>query len=200
MIDTMWVAQAAQSGDVAGVGASDFFGNTAQMLENGFTLIVSLFASFFLTVVNIALFYEIHDDTKDGCGCGACRVLGLFLSAVGVVVNAVASALAARAGRFTGSFVEISRTVIGENGPTDTRLFILFLLAVSSTAVAVVFGVAFVTILFSSTRPDVQCPLKRGKTSEAASVEADNVVQWENQSVGCGGAWERELSASLGKK
>ena len=24
MIDTMWVAQAAQSGDVAGVGASDF--------------------------------------------------------------------------------------------------------------------------------------------------------------------------------
>lgn len=79
MIDTMWVAQAAQSGDVAGVGASDFFGNTAQMLENGFTLIVSLFASLFLTVVNIALFYEIHDDTKDGCGCGgaweepACR-------------------------------------------------------------------------------------------------------------------------------
>lgn len=135
------------------------------MLENGFTLIVSLFASFFLTVVNIALFYEIHDDTKDGCGCGACRVLGLFLSAVGVAVNAVASALAARAGRFTGSFVEISRTVIGENGPTDTRLFILFLLAVSSTAVAVVFGVAFVTILFSSTRPDAQCPLKRGKTS-----------------------------------
>lgn len=48
MIDTMWVAQAAQSGDVAGVGASDFFGNTAQMLENGFTLIVSLFASPFL--------------------------------------------------------------------------------------------------------------------------------------------------------
>ena len=96
MIDTMWVAQAAQSGDVAGVGASDFLVNTAQMLENGFTPIVSLFASFFLTVVNIALFYEIHDDTKDGCGCGACRVLGLFLSAVGVVVNAVASALAAR--------------------------------------------------------------------------------------------------------
>ena len=90
---------------------------------------MSLFASFFLTVVNIALFYEIHDGTKDGCVCGACRVLGLFLSAVGVVVNVV------------------------------------------------VFGVAFVTILFSSTRPDVQCPLKRGKTSEAASVEADNVVQ-----------------------
>lgn len=131
-----------------------------------------------MTVANIALFYEIHDDTKDGCGCGAFRVLGLFLSAVGMVVNAVVSALAARTGRFTGSFVEISRTVIGGNGPTDTRLFILFLLAVSSTAVAAVFGVVFVTILFSSTRPDVQCPLKRGKTSEAASVEADNVVQW----------------------
>lgn len=46
MIDTMWVAQAAQSGDVADVCASDSFGNTAQMPENGFTLIVSLFASF----------------------------------------------------------------------------------------------------------------------------------------------------------
>lgn len=108
--------------------------------------------------------------------------------------------LSQRAGRFAGSFVEISRTVIGENGPTDTRLFILFLLTVSSTAVAVVLGVAFVTILFSSTRPDVQCPLKRGKTSEAASVEADNVLQWENQSVDCGGVWERELSAALGKR
>lgn len=107
-----------------------------------------------MTVVNVALFYEIHDDAKDGCGCGACRVLGLFLSAVGVAVNVV----------------------------------------------AVVFGVAFVAILFSSTRPDVQRPLKRGKTSEAASVEADNVVQWENQSVGCGGVWERELPAALGKR
>lgn len=59
-----------------------------------------------------------------------------------------------------------------QSSGTDTRLFILFLLAVSSTAVAVVFGVAFVTILFSSTRPDVQCPLKRGKTSEAARCPA----------------------------
>lgn len=108
--------------------------------------------------------------------------------------------LSQRAGRFTGSFVEILRTVIGGNGPTDTRLFILFLLAASSAAVAVVFGVAFVAILFSSTRPDVQRPLKRGKTSEAASVEADNAVQWENQSVGCGGVWERELPAALGKR
>lgn len=68
MIDTMWVAQAAQSGDVAGVGASDFFGNTAQMLENGFTLIVSLFASLFLTVSTSLYFTKFTTTRKTVAG------------------------------------------------------------------------------------------------------------------------------------
>ena len=39
------------------------------------------------------------------------------------------------------------------------------------------------------------------KTGDSAvGNEADNVVQLENQTVGCGGAWERELAGALGRK
>ena len=95
----------------------------------------------------------------------------------------------------------MSRTVIGENGPTDARLFTLFILTVSLFAIALVHGVMFMNTLFSSTRPSARCPFRSVKTGDSAvGNEADNVVQWENQTISCGIAWEWELAGALGRK
>jgi hypothetical protein len=94
----------------------------------------------------------------------------------------------------------MSKTVIGENGPTDARLFALFVLTVSLFAIALVHGVMFMNTLFSSTRPAAQCPFAAKKTDATAGDAADSMVQCENQTISCGGAWERELADALGRK
>lgn len=125
----------------------------------------------------------------------------MFWSFLGWALNAVASAHFCDSGKFSGSFVEMSKTAIGENGPTDARLFTLFILTVSLFAISLVHGVMFMNTLFSSTRPAAQCPFAAKKTGDdKAGNETDNVVQWENRTVGCGGAWERELAGALGRK
>ena len=125
----------------------------------------------------------------------------MFWSFLGWALNTVASAHFCDSGKFSGSFVAMSRTVIGENGPTDERLFVLFILTVSLFAIALVHGVMFMNTLFFSTRPSEQCPFRSGKTGDSTmGNETDNVVQWENRTISCGGAWARELAGSLGRK
>lgn len=188
-----WLPYSSQSGSAAGESASEIFHNIAQALAVGGLIIVALLC----IAVNCMLFYAHFGD----CGCNTCRGLDLFWSFLGWALNTVASAHFCDSGKFSGSFVEMSRTVIGENGPTDARLFTLFVLTVSLFAIALVHGVVFMNTLFSSTRPAAQCPFAAKKTGdEAAGNETDNVVQWENQTVGCGGAWERELAGALGRK
>ena len=190
---TLWFPYSTQSGSVAGENVSEISHNTAQALAVGGLIIVALLCVF----VNCVLFYAYCDD----CGCNTCRGLNLFWAFLGWSLNTVASAHFCDSGKFSGSFIEMSRTVIGENGPTDTRLFILFALTVSLFAIALVHGVMFMNILFSSTRPSAQCPFRSGKTGDStAGNETDNVVQWENQTVGCGGAWESELAHALNRQ
>ena len=192
MTGTLWLPYSTQSGSVAGESASEIFHNTAQALAVSGLIIVALLC----IAVNCMLFYAHCND----CRCNTCRGLDLFWSFLGWALNTVASAHFCDSGKFSGSFVEMSRTVIGENGPTDARLFTLFVLTVSLFAIALVHGVVFMNTLFSSTRPAAQCPFAAKKTGdEAAGNETDNVVQWENRTVGCGGAWERELDAALHK-
>ena len=193
MTGTLWFPYSTQSGSVTGESASEIFHNTAQALAVGGLIIVALLCIF----VNCMLFYAHCND----CRCNKCRGLDLFWSFLGWALNTVASAHFCDSGKFSGSFVDMSRTVIGENGPTDARLFVLFVLTVSLFAIALVHGVMFMNTLFSSTRPSEQCPFRSGKTDDSAvDTEADNVVQLENQTVGCGGAWERELAGALGRK
>lgn len=188
----LWLAQAAQSGSVTGESASEIFHNAAQALAVGGLIIVALLC----IAVNCMLFYAHCND----CRCNTCRGLDLFWSFLGWALNTVASAHFCDSGKFSGSFVAISRTVIGENGPTDARLFALFVLTVSLFAIALVHGVMFMNALFSSTRPSARCPFRSVKTGDSAvGNEAENVVQWENRTVGCGGVWERELDAALHK-
>lgn len=192
-----WLPYSAQSGSVAGESASEIFHNTAQTLANVLTVIGLIIVALLCIFVNCMLFYAHCND----CRCNTCRGLDLFWSFLGWALNTVASAHFYDSGKFSGSFVAISRTVIGENGPTDMRLFVLFVLTVSLFAIALVHGVVFMNILFSPTRPSEKCPFSSGKTGDStAGDEADNVAQWENRTIGCGGAWERELTCALGRK
>lgn len=193
MTGMLLLAQATQSGSVAGESASEIFHNAAQAFAVGGLIIVALLCIF----VNCMLFYAHFGD----CGCNTCRGLDLFWSFLGWALNTVASAHFCDSGKFSGSFVDMSRTVIGENGPADARLFTLFILTVSLFAIALVHGVIFMNTLFSSTRPAAQCPFTAKKTGDSAAGDAaDSMVQWENRTVGCGGVWERELAGALGRK
>lgn len=193
MTEILWLPYSTQSGSVTGESASEMFHNAAQALAVGGLIIVALLC----IAVNCILFYAHFGD----CGCNTCRGLNLFWSFLGWALNTIASAHFCDSGKFSGSFVDMSRTVIGENGPTDAHLFALFVLTVSLFAIALVHGVMFMNTLFSSTRPSAQCPFRSGKTGDStAGTEADNVVQWENQTVGCGGVWERELAGALERK
>lgn len=193
MTRILWLPYSTQSGSVADDSASEIFHNTAQAFAVGGLIIVALLC----IAVNCMLFYAHCND----CRCNTCRGLDLFWSFLGWALNTVASAHFCDSGKFSGSFVDMSRTVIGVNGPTDARLFTLFILTVSLFAIALVHGVIFMNTLFSSTRPSARCPFRSGRTGDSAvGNEADNVVQLENQTVGCGGAWERELADALGRK
>jgi hypothetical protein len=193
MTGILWLPYSTQSGSVAGESASEIFHNTAQALAVSGLIIVALLCIF----VNCMLFYAHFGD----CGCNTCRGLDMFWSFLGWALNTVASAHFCDSGKFSGSFVAMSRTVIGENGPTDARLFVLFILTVSLFAIALVHGVMFMNTLFSSTRPAAQCPFTAKKTGDSAAGDAaDSMVQWENRAVGCGGVWERELAGALERK
>lgn len=193
MTGILWLPYSTQSGSVAGESASEIFHNTAQALAVSGLIIVALLC----IAVNYMLFYAHFGD----CGCNTCRGLDMFWSFLGWALNTVASAHFCDSGKFSGSFVDMSRTVIGENGPTDARLFVLFILTVSLFAIALVHGVMFMNTLFSSTRPSEQCPFRSGKTGDSTmDNETDNVVQLESRTISCGGAWERELAGALGRK
>lgn len=193
MTGTLWFPYSTQSGSVTGESASEIFHNTAQALAVGGLIIVALLCIF----VNCMLFYAHCND----CRCNTCRGLDLFWSFLGWALNTVASAHFCDSGKFSGSFVEMSRTVIGENGPKDARLFVLFVLTVSLFAIALVHGVMFMNTLFSSTRPSERCPFRLGKTGDSTASDSSNsVVQCENRTISCGGAWERELDDALGRK
>lgn len=193
MTGTLWLPYSTQSGSVTDENVSEIFHNIAQAFAVGGLIIVALLC----IAVNCMLFYAHFGD----CGCNRCRGLNLFWSFLGWALNTVASAHFCDSGKFSGSFVEMSKTVIGENGPTDARLFALFVLTVSLFAIALVHGVIFMNTLFSSTRPSEQCPFKSVKTGDSAVGDAaDSMVQCENQTISCGGAWERELADALGRK
>ena len=193
MTGILWLPYSTPSGSVTDESASEIFHNAAQAFAVGGLIIVALLCIF----VNCMLFYAHFGD----CGCNTCRGLDMFWSFLGWALNTVASAHFCDSGKFSGSFVAMSRTVIGENGPTDARLFVLFILTVSLFAIALVHGVMFMNTLFSSTRPSERCPFRSEKTGDSTvGNETDNVVQLENRTISCGGAWERELAGALGRK
>lgn len=79
---------------------------------------------------------------------------------------------------------------------SDAVSFFLIGITLLSSIAALAFGVAGINILMDAPRIGAQCPLAQGDVG----TEADNVVQLENQTIGCGSVWESELAGALGRK
>lgn len=76
--------------------------------------------------------------------------------------------------------------------------FFLVGIALLSLVAALVFGVAGINALMGAPRIGAQCPLAQCETGgSSAGVEAGSMTQGESQAVGCGSAWENELSSAL---
>ena len=109
---------------------------------------------------------------------------------IGVALNTVAFLLAA------WRHVD----AVGSHTPliSGAGSFFLVGIALLSLVAALVFGVAGINALMDAPRIGAQCPLAQCETGgSSAGVEAGSMTQGESQAVGCGSAWENELSSAL---
>lgn len=189
----LWLAQAAQSGGVAGQASSDAVERalsdfTSALEAAGLSLILVV-----LVCVNVLLGFSVYASSRNSCGCSECRGRSMRQVLLGVSLNMVAF--------FLSAWRHID--TIGPQGHpvSDAVSFFLFCITLLSSLAALAFGVAGINILMDAPRIGAQCPLEQGETGDAAaSAEADNMLQWENRTISCGRAWERELAGALGRK
>lgn len=193
MIDTMWVAQAAQSGSVSGQASgamlrsalADF---TSALEAAGLSLILVA-----LVCVNVLLGFSLYASSRNSCGCSKCRGRSMRQVLLGVSLNMVAF--------FLSTWRHID--TIGPQGHpvSDAASFFLIGITLLSSLAALAFGVAGINILMDAPRIGAQCPLEQDETGDAAaSADTGSMVQLESQTISCGGAWERELADALGRK
>ena len=188
MTGILWLAQAAQSGGVAGQTSVDAAERaladfTSALEAVGLSLILVA-----LVCVNSLLGFRVYASSCNSCGCSECRGRSMRQVLLGVSLNMVAFCLSAWRHIDT----------IGPQGHPVSGAVSFFLVCITllSSLAALAFGVAGINILMDAPRIGAQCPLAQGD----AGNEADNVVQLENQTIGCGSAWERELAGAIGRK
>ena len=193
MIGVVLLAQAAQSSGVAGQASSDMFQRaladfTSALEAAGLSLILVV-----LVCVNIRLAFRVYASSRNSCGCSKCRGRSVRQSLLGVALNTVAFCLSAW---------RLVDTVGPQGHPvSDAVSFFLVCITLLSSLAALAFGMAGINALTDAPHIDAQCPLTRGDVGDSAvGNEADNMVQWENQTISCGIAWERELASALGRK
>ena len=193
MNEAALLAQAAQSGGVAGQTSGDAVERaladfTSALEAAGLSLILVV-----LVCVNVLLGFSVYASSCSSCGCSKCRGRSMRQVLLGVSLNMVAF------------FLSVWRHIdsIGPQGHpvSDAASFFLIGIALLSSLAALAFGVAGINALTDAPRIGTQCPLAHGNVGDSAtSTEGDNMVQWENQTISCGGAWERELAGALGRK
>ena len=91
---------------------------------------------------------------------------------------------------------------IGPQGHSmsDTGNSFLSGIILLSFIASLAFGVAGINALTDAPRTGAQCPLEQGETDDAAAGDsADSMVQLENRTINCGGAWESELARALNR-
>lgn len=188
MIGVVLLAQAAQSSGVAGQASSDMFQRaladfTSALEAVGLSLILVA-----LVCVNSLLGFRVYASSCNSCGCSECRGRSMRQVLLGAALNTVAF--------FLSAWRHID--TIGPQGHpvSDAASFFLIGITLLSSLAALAFGVAGINALTDAPRIGAQCPLAQGDVGN----EADNVVQLENQTIGCGSAWERELAGALGRK
>lgn len=193
MTGILWLAQATQSDGAASQASGDaveraLAGLTSVLEAAGLSLILVV-----LVCINILLGFSVYESSRNSCGCSECRGSSMRQVLIGVALNAVALCLSA------WTYVD----TIGPQGHSMSGAGNSFLsgIILLSFIASLAFGVAGINALTDAPRIGAQCPLAQGETGDsAASNEAGGMVQWENHAVGCGGAWERELSSALMKK
>lgn len=188
MIGVVLLAQAAQSSGVAGQASSDMFQRaladfTSALEAVGLSLILVA-----LVCVNSLLGFRVYASSRNSCGCSKCRGRSMRQVLLGAALNMVTF--------FLSTWRHID--TIGPQGHpvSDAVSFFLIGITLLSPLAALAFGVAGINILMDAPRIGAQCPLAQGDVGN----EADNVVQLENQTIGCGGAWESELAQALNRQ
>lgn len=189
----LWLAQAAQSNGVAGQTSVD----AAERALADFTSALEAVGLFLILVVlvcvNSLLVFRVYASSRNSCGCSECRGRSMRQALLGAALNTVAF--------FLSTWRHID--TIGPQGHpvSDAASFFLIGITLLSSLAALAFGVAGINILMDAPRIGAQCPLAQGDVGDSAvGNESDNVVQWENQTISCGGAWERELADALERK
>lgn len=187
MIDTMWVAQ---SGSVSGQASGAMLRSALADLTSAFEAAGLSLIFITLVCVNVRLWFRVYASSCNSCGCSRCRGRSVRQALIGVALNTVAFLLAAwRHVDAVGSHIPLI-SVAGS--------FFLVGIALLSLVAALVFGVAGINALMDAPRIGAQCPLAQCETGgSSAGVEAGSMTQGESQAVGCGSAWENELSSAL---
>lgn len=193
MIDTMWVAQAAQSGSVSGQASGAMLRSALADLTSAFEAAGLSLIFITLVCVNVRLWFRVYASSCNSRGCSRCRGRSVCQALIGVALNTVAFLLAA------WRHVD----AVGSHTPliSGAGSFFLVGIALLSLVAALVFGVAGINALMDAPRIGAQCPLEQGETGDStASAEDGGTARWESQAARCGSAWERELAGALGRK
>lgn len=193
MIGVVLLAQAAQSGGVAGQTSVDAAERaladfTSALEAVGLSLILVV-----LVCVNSLLVFSVYASSRNSCGCSKCRGRSMRQVLLGVSLNMVAFFLS------TWRLVD----TIGPQGHpvSDAASFFLIGITLLSSLAALAFGVAGINILMDAPRIGAQCPLAQGDVGDSATSAEDGcTARWESQAARCGSAWEFELSSALLKR
>ena len=193
MIGVVLLAQAAQSGGVAGQTSVDAAERaladfTSALEAVGLSLILVV-----LVCVNSLLGFSVYASSRNSCGCSKCRGRSMRQVLLCVSLNMVAFFLS------TWRLVD----TIGPQGHpvSDAASFFLIGITLLSSLAALAFGVAGINILMDAPRIGAQCPLAQGDVGDSATSAEDGcTARWESQAARCGSAWEFELSSALLKR
>lgn len=193
MIGAVLLAQAAQSGGVAGQTSVDAAERaladfTSALEAVGLSLILVV-----LVCVNSLLGFRVYASSRNSCGCSECRGRSMRQVLLGAALNMVAF--------FLSAWRHID--TIGPQGHpvSDAVSFFLVCITLLSSLAALAFGVAGINILMDAPRIGAQCPLAQGDVGDsAASAEDGGTTRWESRAARCGSAWEVELSSALLKR
>lgn len=193
MIGVVLLAQAAQSGGVAGQTSVDAAERaladfTSALEAVGLSLILVV-----LVCVNSLLGFSVYASSRNSCGCSKCRGRSMRQVLLGVSLNMVAFFLSTW--RLVDTIDPQGHPMSGAGNSFLSGIILLSFIA------TIAFGVAGINTLTDAPRIGAQCPLAQGDAGDAAtSTEDGGTARWESKTVGCGDGWERELAGALAKK
>lgn len=178
--------------------AEDYSSSTCDALElfvDMGLLVICVGLWLLLVSVNDRLIRYVWRGWRDSCGCNKCVWRSPMRAALAAGVNML---------------FPISDTVFFRSASHRVRTFVGDVPAVAQSPLSVLAFVATVaalayicaaiyTLLNARNCHNQPCLLETG-AQDSGGDEADAVVQWENQTISCGDAWERELAGALGRK